>query len=500
MTSVLLHDLLDHRAEQAPDAPALTSGAGTWSYLRLRSLTVACAGWLRGLGVGRGDRVLTLATGEPQAVLASYAVSRLGAIHCIVSDQTRPFHLAHILADYAPRLVLATAEAATIAQRLIDDRLPGTAVRCLDELPCEATDEPLPRLGLSIDPVAFIYTSGSTAMPKAVVCNHRQMLFAAQAIQDRLGYRRDDSVFCCLPLSFDYGLYQTYLSCLAGARLVLGSAADAGPALLGRLRDERITVLPAVPSLAVTLTRLLDRTGATLGRLRMVTNTGASLSPTTCAQLRAQVSGLAVVAMFGLTECKRVSIEVPNADLVRPGSVGLPLADTDAYIVDADGRRLPAGEVGELVVRGPHVMCGYWRAPHLTARRFRRDQLGQPLLYTGDRCRLDSAGRIYFVGRDDDIYKQSGFRVSTIEVEAAAMDVPGVHLAAVLPPNGSRGARLFVTGAITRERLVTELAARLDRSKLPAEFHVVESIPLTFAGKIDKRTLAAAGADAGGVR
>jgi acyl-CoA synthetase (AMP-forming)/AMP-acid ligase II len=500
VTPVLLHDLLDRQAEQRPDAPALTANGQTWSYQRLRDLTVAGAGWLRRQGVGPGDRVLTLATGEPQTVVVTYAVSRLGAIGSIVSDHVRPFHLAHILADCAPRLVVTTTEAVEMVQRLADEHLPDASVRCLDELPARRTDELLPGPGLSIDPVAMIYTSGSTGMPKAVVSNHRQMLFATLAIQDRLCYRSDDSVFCCLPLSFDYGLYQAYLSCLAGARFVLGGPADAGPALLGRLRDEQITVFPAVPSLAATLTRLLGRAAATLDRLRMVTNTGASLSPALCAQLRAQVPGLAVVSMFGLTECKRVSIEEPNADLVRPGSVGLPLADTEAYVVDSDGRRLPTGEVGELVVRGPHVMCGYWRAPELTAQRFRRDQFGQPLLYTGDRCRLDPAGRIYFVGRDDDIYKQNGFRVSSIEVEAAALDIPAVHLAAVLPPDGTLGARLFVTGAITREALVTELGARLDRNKLPDELHVVDSIPLTVAGKIDKPALAAAEIVAGGAQ
>jgi len=488
---VHLHDLLDRRANLSPDHPALTSGGHTWSYAQLRDRTVACAQWLRQQGVGRGDRVLTLAGGHPQVAVVSYAVSRIGAIHSIISDQTRPFHLAHILGDCAPRLVLATTDAATAAAALAAER--ATGVRELDEIPAAPADNEAALVpGISMDPVALIYTSGSTSMPKAVVSNHRQMLFAAEAIQHRLGYRSRDSVFCCLPLSFDYGLYQLYLSTLAGARLVLSSGEDAGPALLSRLRDENITVLPAVPTLAATLARLLGRTGATLESLRLVTNTGAALGPATSAQLRTHLAGLGVVPMFGLTECKRVSIEEPNGDLVRPGSVGRPLPDTEAFVVDPDGRRLPAGETGELVVRGPHVMCGYWRAPELTARRFRRDEAGQPMLHTGDLCRLDGEGRIYFVGREDDVYKQNGFRVSSIEVEAAAMDVPGVHLAAVLPPTDGRGARLFVTGPVKRDALVAELGARLEQAKLPREFHVVDAIPLTVAGKIDKRALGGA--------
>ena len=490
MSLVLLHDLLDRRAHLSPDTPAITSGGHTWSYAQLRDRTVACAQWLRRQGVARGDRVLTLAAGHPQVAVVSYAVSRIGAIHSIISDQTRPFHLEHILGDCAPRLVLAAEDAATTAASLAADGSMGVAVRELDEVPAvPADDEAALTAGVSVDPVALIYTSGSTSMPKAVVSNHRQMLFAARAIQRRLGYRGHDSVFCCLPLSFDYGLYQLYLSTLAGARLVLGGGNDAGPALLNRLRDENITVLPAVPTLAATLARLLGRTGTTVQSLRLVTNTGAALGVATSDRLRKHVAGLGVVPMFGLTECKRVSIEEPNADLVRPGSVGRPLPDTEAFVVDRDGRRLPAGETGELVVRGPHVMCGYWRAQELTARRFRRDEVGQPLLHTGDLCRLDGEGNIYFVGREDDVYKQNGFRVSSIEVEAAAMDVPGVHLAAVLPPADGRGARLFVTGPVTRDALVAELGERLEQAKLPGEFHVVDAIPLTVAGKVDKRAL-----------
>lgn len=491
-TPGLLHELLDHRAACTPDAPAITAAGHTWTYRQLRELTVGAAGWLRRCGVSRGDRVLTLATADPMAVVASYAVSRIGAVHAIVSDATRPFHLAHILTDCDPRLVLAVPAAVDAAQRMVQDR----PVYCLDEListrPYTSAGQP----GLSVDPVALIYTSGSTAMPKAVVSNHRQVLFAASAIQRRLGYRGDDSVFCCLPLCFDYGLYQAFLCCLAGARLVLAGAEDAGPALVGRLREQRATVLPAVPSLAAALARLLGRSTQRSDTLRMITNTGAALSPATCVRLREQLDGLAVVPMFGLTECKRVSIEAPNADLVRPGSVGRALPDTEVWVVDPDGRRLPAGEVGELVVRGPHVMCGYWRAPRLTRQRFRRDRFGQPLLYTGDSCRLDAAGNIYFVGREDDLYKQGGYRVSATEVEAAAADVPGVLLAAVLPPAGGSAARLYVTGALTRQELVDGLAARLEPARMPGELHVVAAIPLTVNGKIDKRVLGEAAAPA----
>jgi len=467
----LLHDLLDERAALTPDAPALRRGDRVWTYRELLLKSLACAEWLRARGVRRGDRVLVLAPHAPETAALVHACSRIGALHVVLSDRVRPYHLDHILADSEPAVVIT------------GDDLPGLPDEPEDSL---QTGDPC----LPIDPVALIYTSGSTAMPKAVVSTHAQVRFAVAAIQDRLDYRADDVVFCCLPLSFDYGQYQLYLSCLAGACLVLADETDAGPALLTRLVEHGVSVFPLVPSLAATLGRLVHRAGRPPERLRLVTNTGAALPATASARLRDAVPGLDVVPMFGLTECKRVTIADPNSDLTRPGSAGIPLPGTEAYAVDDDGNRLPAGEIGELVVRGQHVMAGYWRAPELTAKRFRRDEFGQPVLFTGDRCRFDADGHLYFIGRTDDIYKQRGFRVSSLEVEAAALDVPGVELAALLPPGEEcQVARLAVTGDVPERDLADELGARLEEHKLPGRYHVLDDLPLSVNGKIDKKAL-----------
>jgi amino acid adenylation domain-containing protein len=494
-TATLLHDLLDNRAATTPDAIGLTRcDFGSWSYAELGDRSRAAARWLGGLGVRRGDRVVIIGRNDAEIVPLIFGISRLGALFVLLSYQIPERHLTHILSDSAPVLVVVSRAAAHMASRLAD-----VSVRHLDDLPGPAdpggpsSDPPGKRAltagpCLSIDPVSLIYTSGSTALPKAVVSTHRQVIFAAEAIQSRLRYRGDDSVFCCLPLSFDYGLYQVFLTCAAGARLVLGDDSDAGPPLPGRLVAEGISVLPLVPSIGATFCRLVKR-GASAPRLRMITNTGAELTAAACAQLRSAVPGVAVVAMFGLTECKRISIAEPNLDLTRPGSVGRPLPDTEIAVIGDDGQPLAPGQVGELIVRGPHVMAGYWRAPELTATRFRPDALGQPVLYTGDLCRIDEDGYLYFVGRNDDLYKQHGFRVSATEIEAAAMDIPGVELAAALPPNHLHGSRLIVMGALAERQLVKELRARLEPEKFPAECRVVSAMPLSVNKKIDKRTL-----------
>lgn len=485
-TPVLVSDILDGAASRHPGRVAVRRGEIAWSYETLRGHSVACAAWLRAAGVGRGDRVLIAYPRAIETVAMLFAAARIGAMYVITGDTIPESRMGDLIADCEPRVVVADARYTAVA---------GSARAGLDDLPDpgeSAVDGQAARVDpvLSVDPVSLIYTSGSTAAPKAVVSTHRQVVFAARAIHSRLGYRADDVVFSCLPLSFDYGLYQVFLSCLGGSELVLGDEDDAGPGLVARLNQRRATVLPAVPSMAVTLRLLAERHGAPRC-LRLVTSSGAVLPPVVPNALRALIPGLDVVLMFGLTECKRVAIMGPNGDLQRPGAAGQALPDTEFYVVDAAGRRLPAGEVGELVVRGPHVMAGYWRAPELSAARFRRDEFGERLLFTGDQCRIDEDGYLYFVGRGDDIYKQHGYRVSAIEVEAAAAGVPGVLDAALLTPRPERGAVLLVSGNIAPADVLAGLRGRLEAYKLPERCVVLDDLPLGPNGKVDKKALAA---------
>jgi acyl-CoA synthetase (AMP-forming)/AMP-acid ligase II len=196
--------------------------------------------------------------------------------------------------------------------------------------------------------------------------------------------------------------------------------------------------------------------------------------------------------MFGLTECKRVSIMGADEDIERPGAVGLPLPGTEVLIADESGARQEPGQVGEIVVRGPHVMAGYWRQPDLTARRFRRAEGLFPQLHTGDYGWLDEDGYLYFSGRRDDIYKQNGFRISAIEVEAAACRLPGITAAAVLPPGRDGGAAvLFVVGETQPADVLALLRHELEDFKIPGACFARDELPLTGHGKTHKKALAA---------
>ncbi|MFE3544328.1 class I adenylate-forming enzyme family protein [Nocardia sp. NPDC059177] len=489
MREQLLHDLLDRRAKLSPSKIALCARDRSWSYGRVRQISLAIQGYLRDLGVERGDRVLTLASASAMAVPLAFACSRAGLVYVPVSPDLKPYQLRMIVDDCRPTVVVL--ESAT--NDLAADVAPDVPRIDIDEL-AEARRRPTPgryRPAISCDPVCLIYTSGSTAAAKGVVSTHAQVLFATKAIQLRLNYTADDRVLCVLPQSFDYGLYQAFLTTDVGATLFLEPRESAGTAILATLERTRTTVLPCVPSLAQILRMAVTRSGEPPARLRMITSTGAALAPATIQDLTDLIPGLAVVRMFGLTECKRVAIMPMDQLDQRLDSVGYPLDDIECFVVDEQGNRLPPGHRGELVVRGANVMSGYWNAPDLTEQRFRRDYLGGTLLWTGDLCHLDEDGYLYHHGRIDEQYKQNGFRVSAAEIEGAALDIPGVCQAALIAPTDDQPACLVVVvqSDLTLRDIVVQLADRIERSKMPQRTLIRDKLPLNINGKVDKRLL-----------
>lgn len=493
LTAQLLHELLEAAADRSPRSAALSSRDRSLTYRELASASTRMAAFLQREGLRRGDRIVVTAVDGIGIAVLVYAASRLGAVFSVLHEQVRGGPLEHVLRDCEPKLLVSDDPDAgqTAAEN-------GVQFLGLDELVRTALDadtdgSPAPggQGTLTVDPVSLIYTSGTTSLPKAVVSTHQQVIFAVSAIQERLGYRSDDVVYCPLPLSFDYGLYQVYLAALSGARLHLGTVAETGPPLLRSLKGAGATVLPAVPSIADRLAWLLRHSSGGLSRLRLLTNTGAALSETTMSALRAALPRLRIQVMYGLTECKRTAIMPPDGDLDHPGSCGLPLPGTEVFVIDDDGDRLPPEEIGQFVVRGPNVMAGYWKRPELTADRFPRTEGLFPELRTGDYGWQDSEGYLFFSGRRDDIYKERGFRLSSTEVEAAAHRVPGVTSAAVLPPSGGRSALLAVVADISAEEVRDRMRDHIEPFKIPRRCVQMEQLPTNGNGKVDRRRLEA---------
>jgi acyl-CoA synthetase (AMP-forming)/AMP-acid ligase II len=468
--------LLVGAAARTPDAFAVRDAGGVWTYRELAGYAARFAGWLLARGVRPGDRVLSALPPSRLAVAVLFGSSAAGAVLVPVHPGIGDLQVAALLADAEPAVVLGVAD-----ESIVDVEAWWSEVLATPALPT-----PVPRTG--DDLALLVYTSGSTAAPKGVMCPRGQVAFAVDAIARRLAYRADDRVFCRLPLAFDYGLYQALLCAEAGAELQLPpQSGDAG--LVRMLHDWRSTVVPLVPSLGAMLVRLASRDTRRLCDVRLLTNTGERLDPQLIARLRGCFPEASVHLMFGVTECKRISILEADGDLERSGSVGRPLDGTEVLVVDEDGRPVPHGDVGEFLVRGPHVTAGYWRAPDLTRLRFRRGPDGTTL-HTGDFGYRDADGYLYFVGRRDDLFKRHGVRMSVTEIEAATADVEGVRAAALVRPDEEADMTVFVVGQVDGAEVLAQLRRRLEPAKVPARCVVVPALPLTPNGKVDRPRLA----------
>jgi acyl-CoA synthetase (AMP-forming)/AMP-acid ligase II len=472
----LVHSLLDDAVADAAASTAVRDSAGAWNYAELAAWSWAVEAVLARRGVGRGDRVVVQLPTNRELVALFYGTSRRGAVFVPVNPAMKPFHFDSVVANAEPVLVITPAEFGPLWNEVAQ---------------AFAAPEHIEPSEVDPDDVAvLIYTSGSTAAPKGVIGPHRQVTFAARAIQAVLGYRGDDVVFCRFPMSWDYGLYKVLLAALGRSEIVLADA-ESDLRLLRRMREVGATIVPIVPSLATMIATLAERDTEPAAPVRLFTNTGAALPDATIAKLRAAFPGTRVVRQFGQTECKRITIMPPEEDEERSGSSGLPLPGTSVHILAADGTEVPAGDIGEIVAAGPHVMPGYWRAPELSARTFRRDQdTGELRLHTGDYGRLDADGYLYFEGRRDDMFKRKGIRMSTLEIEAAAMDIPGVRAAGAIPPSETRDLAICVESDLPPTTVLRELAKRLEPQKVPSLCHVVDEFPLTAHGKNATKELA----------
>ncbi|GLF95633.1 class I adenylate-forming enzyme family protein [Streptomyces yaizuensis] len=475
---------------KGPDAPAVRDRYGVWTYAELDAAADAFGRFLDGHGIRPGDRVLARVGSVREFLAVLYGTWRRGAVLVPINPGMKAYHLGAVLADSGPSLIVAEDGERTEADGLAwPAGVPVATVGDLDLTGAADAPDERPERDVPADRLALlIYTSGSTAAPKGVACPHGPVAFAARAIAARLNYTPDDVVLTAVPLSFDYGLYQILLSALAGSELLLSGPADHAR-LLGFARDHGATVVPLVPSLGELLVRLGGRDPRAT-RIRLFTNTGAALNAPLIASLRETFPGAAVAPMYGTTECKRITILEPDGDLARPGSCGTALDGTEVLALDDDGTALPPREIGELCVRGPHVMAGYWQAPEPTALRFRHDpDTGVVTLHTGDYGWLDEDGHVHFQGRRDDLFKRRGSRMSSVEIEAATLDIDGVREAALLVPEEERDMVLFVTGDLTGEQVLARLGDRLEPAKVPDDCRVLTALPLTPNGKTDRKEL-----------
>lgn len=441
-------------------------------------------------GVRPGDRVLLVSENQIPLVLMTLAATRAGAVFSVLTPQITAASMERIVGQCEPALV--------VLSRTREDLKPacGGAQVCFFDDPLIPDDaEKLPRPEGGGDGLAFlVFTSGSTGMPRGVMLSHANVQFVTRAILARLCYLETDRIGLFLPLSFDYGFYQVFYAMMTGAALYIGRPEMSGPELPKILARQEISVLPGVPTLFAGLIKMQSWRPVELPALRVLTNTGDHLPLPHIRQLQRLFPQARVFPMYGLTECKRVSILLPEEIDAHENSVGRALDGTEVWAESPEGERLPPGAVGEFIMRGPNVGLGYWRAPEETAKRYRTQPDGTRLLVTGDYGAVDAEGFLHFHARSDFMIKHRGHRMSPVEIEEAACRLPQLTAAGCIKDETRDQLCLFITThgeAPADAEILAALAGHLERAKLPDRLIRLPELPRTANQKVDRKALRA---------
>jgi amino acid adenylation domain-containing protein len=510
----LLQDYLIHSADHLGDRVALVCMKQRLTYRELDERSNALANTLVQCGLTRGDRVIVFADNTVETVVAFWGVLKADAVISIVNPLTKADKLQYLVDDCRPAALITDAhlhrvwlepsrsehlKTVIVSGALDVERWSGipNRMRWDDALAQGDRTRAPERRNIEIDLAAIIYTSGSTGDPKGVMLTHRNMLAAATSISSYLQVKADEVILNVLPLAFDYGLYQMIMAFRQGARLVLERSFAFPAQILKLMVDEVVTAFPGVPTIFAILGELKHLQEYDFSRIRYVTNTAAALPAKHILMLRSLFPGARIYSMYGLTECKRCTY-LPPDDLERkPTSIGVAIPNTELWIVDDAGNKVGPEIVGQLVIRGPTVMKGYWEKPEATAKKLKPGLLpGEQVLYTGDYCRLDSEGYLYFVGRMDDIIKCRGEKVAPKEVEMVLFNVRGIKEAAVIGvPDELLGqaVKAFIVlepgAALTEKDILRACHEKLENFMVPKHVSIVQELPKTDTGKIKKTGL-----------
>ena len=485
---------IDHVLRGAADAPALLGRADSWTYADVEQAVASVAGWLAAQGLAPGDRVATWLPKTRLACVMPLAAPRAGLVHVPVNPLLRRAQVAHILADSGAALLLTQpARAATLADgdvpvpcRVIDD---GT-------VPFDAAGPGRSRS----DPAtlaAILYTSGSTGRAKGVMLNHANLWLGAISVAHYLHLAPADRVLAVLPLSFDYGQNQLLSTWAAGglvAPLDYLTARD----VVRAIERTGATTLAGVPPLWVQLLEA-DWPPETAARLARLTNSGGALTPRLVRALRERFADAEIVAMYGLTEAFRSTFLDPALIDAVPDAIGRAIPFAEVMAVRADGSRAAPGEPGELVHAGPLVAQGYWRDAERTAARFRpapgfARHRGMAV-WSGDKVIEGEDGLFRFVGRDDEMIKVAGNRISPGEIEEVVLDGGEAREAVAIGVADDRNGQavtLVVAGdAAGEEALRSRLKTALPSFMQPARYLWREALPRNANGKLDRARLRA---------
>jgi long-chain acyl-CoA synthetase len=494
-------DIIKPWADSAPDHPALAEASGTWTYRQLSLAVAETQAWLLDSGVRPGDRVMVVCENCRAFVAILLAIAGIDAWPALVSARLSAKEVDAIRDHCGARRVLYTTgvslQAREHAKRhgaVTQDvaSLGSIAIGPLNEIvePEAIDDATQQRVA------ALIYTSGTTGLPKGVMLTHRNLLFVASVSARIRSLSPEDRLYGVLPMSHAVGLSIVLLgSLVSGATLYLASRFDP-VATLATLDKERLTVVLGAPgmfSLLADYAKLKGLQSFTFPALRIISSSGAPLQPTVKTQVES-LFGMVLHNGYGVTECSPNIAQAVVGQRRTDTSVGRVLPGVEVQLVGSDQKPVAEGEVGELWVRGPNVMKGYYHAPEETAAAINPEGW----FNTRDLARLDN-GYLFIVGRSKELIIRFGENVYPAEVEAVLNAHPAVVRSAVIgrPVGGAEGGeevvafvQLAPASPISEADLAQHAAQHLAPYKRPSQILLVPSMPLTPTGKVIKGELA----------
>jgi amino acid adenylation domain-containing protein len=531
----LLQRLLAEAAARQPQRPAIASSECQLTYQELDELSNKVARALLRLGVAPGDRVGILAPKSAASVVALYGTLKAGACYVPLDPKAPAQRLSYVIQDSGTAVIVADESRVSQAAALLGNvpwplgvvvAAPGRSERAGETdaaladtgladgatvVPWTAVTaepgEPLAQdRSIETDLAYILYTSGSTGIPKGVMISHRNSLTFAEWAAAAAGLSEEDRVCSPAPLHFDLSVFDVFSSCRAAACLaVLPDGSATFPVSIAQwLERERISVWYSVPSVLTLLACYGGLRQFDLSHLRTVIFAGEVFPPKHLARLMEELPHPRYLNWYGPTETNVcTAFEVP-ADWAEAGPVpiGTACANIEVFAVTSDGRRVSRpGETGELYVRGPSLMRGYWGQPAKTREVLVqspfRPECDESVYRTGDLVSLDPAGNYIYVGRRDSMVKIRGYRVELGEVEAALYRHPAIREVAVLPvPDELLGSRLRAiviaddSGKLVRQSVLDHCRQWLPSYMVPDVLEFREAMPRTSTGKVDRAGLA----------
>ncbi|WP_411378981.1 non-ribosomal peptide synthetase [Pseudomonas sp. MPB26] len=496
-----LHPLFSQQAAARGDAPALTFAGVTLSYRELDARANRLAWMLRERGVGPQVRVGLALPRSLEMVIGLLAILKAGGAYVPLDPEYPLDRLHYMIEDSGIGLLLSDAAMfqalgelpASVACWCLEDDVPRLADYPSDELPF---------ISLAHHQAYLIYTSGSTGKPKGVVVCHGEIAMHCQAVIERFGMRPDDCELHFYSINFDAATERLLVPLLSGAQVVLRAQGQwDAQEICALIRTHRVNILGFTPSYGSQLAQWLATRQQTLP-VRMCITGGEALTGEHLQRIRAAFQPHMFFNAYGPTETVVMPLASLAPEQLEEGTGSVPIGsiigDRVAYILDADLALLPQGASGELYIGGAGLAQGYHQRPGMTAERFVADPFarnGARLYRTGDLVRQRADGLVEYLGRIDHQVKIRGFRIELGEIETRLLEHEAVREAVVLAldaPSGKQLVAYLVSDAdhaTLRDALKIHLKAHLPDYMVPAHLIVLDSMPLTANGKLDRRAL-----------